>query len=152
MEKIKLLDYNSSYKSELDMWSDIEKQQGLSGIEDFVATKGFKLGEYVDYFAKNLDALCKVAFDANNLVGFVLYSQEANVAHVEIMGTNPNFRGRGYARQLMFSLREQLKLQGINKVVFEVNKRNKQALMAFSKIAKPNSKYSSANYEGMELK
>lgn len=151
MEKIKLIDYNSNYKEALNSWSDIEKQQGQNGIEDFVATKGYKLGEYVDYFSSNLDVSSKLAFDDDNLIGFVLYSQDVETAHIEIMGTNPNFRGKGYARQIMTQLKNYLQQQGINKVVFEVNKRNKPALGAFSKIAKPNSKYSSTNYVGMEL-
>lgn len=151
MEKIQLKNYNSKYKKELDSWSDIEKQQGQNGIEDFVATKGYKLGEYIDYFSAELDVESKLAFDKDNLVGFVMYSQDVGMAHIEIMGTNPSLRGRGYAKQMMFELKEQLKTQGIDKVVFEVNKRNKPALSAFSKISKPNSKFSSENYQGMEL-
>ncbi len=151
MENIIFIDYNSKYKAELDSWSDIERKQGLSGIENFVATKGYKLGEFVDYFSNNLDVVSKLAFDQENLIGFALYSQDVGIAHIEIMGTNPNFRGRGYARKMMQKLKQNLQQSGIEKVVLEVNKCNLPALKTFSKIAKPNSKYSSANYEGMEL-
>lgn len=151
MAKIKFIDYNSVYKKELDLWSDIEAQQGLSGFSKFVATPDNKLGEFVDYFANGLDFVTKLAFDENNLVGFVLFSIDGDVAHVEIMGTNPNFRGKGYARQIMLALKHELQKIDIDKVVFEVNKNNIPAIRSFSKIAKPNQKYSTTNYDGMEL-
>lgn len=151
MENIKLIDYNSNYKAQLDTWSDIEKQQGINGIERFVATEGYKLGEYVDYFSTNLDAQSKLAFDNDILIGFVLYSQNKDVAHIEIMATNPEMRGRGYAIKIVQQLKTDLQSSGINKITLEVNKKNKPALRTFSKITKPNSKYSTTNYEGMEL-
>lgn len=151
MENVRLENYNKVYKAELDSWSDIEEKQGLSGIKNFITTSDAKLGEYIDYFSNGDDIESKLAFDKENLIGFVLYSLKKDEAHIEIIGTSPNFRGKGYSKKIMRLLEEELKNQGINKIFFEVNKNNKSALGAFSKIAKQNNKYSSENYEGMEL-
>lgn len=150
-ENIVFVDYSPRFKSELNAWSDAEQARGLRGFQDFVATKGVKLGDYIDYFATETDIIAKLAICKADLVGFVLYSLDASKAHIEIAGTNPNFRGKGYANRIMLKLRDDLHSLGVTKIEFEVDKRNLVALKTFGKIAKPSTTQSLSNYTGMEL-
>lgn len=151
---VKFVDYNPTFKQELNSWSDAEQAQGLSGLKDFVTTRDAKLGDYIDFFASQTDIVAKLAFDKESLAGFILYTFDMDKAHIELAGTNPNLRGRGYSQKIMLKLKQELQQQGINKISFEVNNNNKVALRAFGKIAKPSEdQFSSnnSNYTEMEL-
>ena len=150
---MELIDYNNEHKKELNTWQDIELQRGENGIEDFVSAKGVKLGDYIEYFSREINLISKIVIDNDNVVGFVCYViNEDNSAHVEIMGTHPNFRGKGYARKILETLKEDIKKTlGIKKITLAVNKKNKQGIKSFSKFTNPNEEFSSENYIGLEL-
>ena len=150
---MELIDFSNEHKKELNTWQDIELQRGESGIEDFVSAKDVKLGDYIEYFYREINLVSKVAIDNDEIVGFVCYLvKEDNSAHVEIMGTNPNFRGKGYARKILEKLKADLNNSlGIKKITLAVNKRNKQGIKSFSKFAKENKEHSSENYIGLEV-
>ena len=150
---MEFIDFSNEHKKELNTWQDIESERGENGIEAFVSAKGVKLGDYIEYFSREINLVSKVAMDNNEIVGFVCYLvKEDNSAHVEIMGTNPNFRGKGYARKILEKLKADLKNSlEIKKITLAVNKRNKQGIKSFSKFAKENKEHSSENYIGLEV-
>ena len=150
---MELIDFTNEHKKELNTWQDIELQRGEKGIEEFVSAKGTKLGDYIEYFSREINLVSKVAIENGVVVGFVSYFIKSdNSAHVEIMGTNPNFRGKGYARNILEKLKYTLnKSSGVEKITLAVNKRNKQGIKSFSKFTKENLEHSSENYIGLEL-
>ena len=151
--KVEFVEFNNEHKKKLNTWQDIETSHGENGINEFVVASGTKLGDYIEYFSRETNITSKVAIDNGEIVGFVCYviNEDAS-AHVEIMGTNPNCRGKGYARKILEKLKEDLnKNWGVKKITLAVNKRNKQGIKSFSKFAKGNSEHSSENYIGLEL-
>ena len=150
---MELVNFEKKHIKELNTWQDIESILGENGINDFIVASGTKLGDYIEYFSNEINLVSKVAIDNCELVGFVCYFiKEDNTAHVEIMGTNPNFRGKGYARAILQKLKEELESSlGIKKLTLAVNKRNVQGIKAFSKFTKENKGYSSENYIGLEV-
>ena len=150
---MKLIDFNSKHKVKLNTWQDVETSHGEKGINDFVVAQGTLLGDYIEYFSNEIKLISKVAMDNVEIVGFVCYFvKDDNSAHVEIMGTNPNFRGMGYAKQILEALKEELlKKHNLKKITLAVNKRNKQGIKSFSKFTKPNEEHSSENYIGLEI-
>ena len=149
---MELIDFNEQHKAVLNTWQDFEASRGENGIDNFVVASGTKLGDYIEFFTNESNIVSKVALD-KDIVGFVCYIiNEDNNAHVEIMGTNPNFRGMGYAKQILEALKEELlKKHNLKKITLAVNKRNKQGIKVFSKFTKPNEEHSSENYIGLEL-
>ncbi len=150
---MKLINFSDQHITELNTWQELERKNGEYGINDFIVAEGTLLGDYIKFFTSEIDLISKVAIDDNQIVGFVCYDlNEENSAHVEIMGTNPNFRGKGYARKILQTLKEELaKTLDIKKLTLAVNKRNKQGIKSFSKFTKANEEHSSDNYIGMEL-
>ena len=146
---MELIDFTNEHKKELNTWQDIELKRGEKGLEDSVSVKGTKLGDYIEYFSREINLISKAAIDNKEIVGFVCYViNEDQSAHVEIMGTNPNCRGKGYARKILERLKSDL---GVKKITLAVNKRNKQGIKSFSKFTKANEELSSENYIGLEL-
>ena len=149
---IELIEYNSKYKEQLNLWQGIEKEQGKNGLNRFVVPLDTNLGDFLEYVSKEMNMDVKLAVLNNEIVGFVSYEiKEENSAHIEIIGTNPNFRKQGIAKRILFKLKEILKQKEIERLTLAVNKKNKTGISAFSKFAKESINYNSENYIGFEL-
>lgn len=151
--QIHLIDYNPTHKKELNSWQEIERNQGQKGLDDFVVAKNIKLGDYIEFFTSQTDIQSKIALVEDEIVGFVSFAiNENNTAHIEIVGTNPKFRGVGFARKILEELKNVVQEKyGISRVTLAVNKKNNAGIRSFKKFAKETKDHSSENYIGLEF-
>lgn len=153
-EELKFVDFEESFKEELNSWQEIEKEQGENGLDRFVVVGGTKLGDLIEYMANEMKIESKVVIDKDDVVGFVCFEikEKKNSAHIEIVGTNPKFRKQGYARKILLGVKALInKNYGLKKITLSVNKNNQAGLKSFSKFAKKNNELNSENYVGFEL-
>ncbi|MBQ8792692.1 MAG: GNAT family N-acetyltransferase [Clostridia bacterium] len=150
---MEIIKYNKKYKKELNSWQDKEKQLGLSGLEDFVVVKGTLLGDYLELIDGEMDIVCKLALEENALVGFVCYEKrKGGEYHIEIMGVNPDCRGRGYSQRLLTALKELLsKEDDFRSLSLSVNVRNTTGQKAFDKVGKAIGISDNENYIEYEI-
>lgn len=153
-EKITFAQYNNSYNAELNTWQAKENAQGRNGLDEFVVSKGTLLGDYLEFITDEMkDIACDVALLDGDLAGFVCYTSPAEGhVHIEIMGVNPDMRGKGLAKSMLKSFKEEMSIcAGIDKVTLEANKNNEAAINSFSKIATKSESQPKENYISFEL-
>ena len=137
-ENLKFVNYDERFSQELSTWIDIEKQQGLSGLKDFVVVGDVDLSEFLRFVKDELSIETKIALNNQNLVcGFICYSEiEQNHIHIECLGVNPSLRKMGIAKQLLVSLKETLLSQNPNiEITLAVKKTNIAGIRSFSKVS-----------------
>ena len=146
-------DFSKKFKEELNTWQEIENQNGEFGIDEFIVSKGTKLGDYIEFFTNEIDMISKIVLENEKVIGFVCYVlNKNNSVHIEMVGVNPNFRKLGYAKKILLKLKEEvIKNYSVKKVTLAVNKRNKAGINSFSKFAKETAYCSSDDYIGFEL-
>ena len=153
-DKITFTKYNNSYNEELNTWQAKENAQGRNGLDEFVVSKGTLLGDYLEFLDSEMDDVaCDIALLDGNLAGFVCYTSPADGhVHIEIMGINPDIRGKGVARSMLTAFKTEMQeAAGIEKVTLEANKNNESALNSFSKIATKSDYQPKENYVSFEL-
>lgn len=152
-EELKLVQFKTEHKEELNTWQNIEKELGQDGLNRFVVASGTMLGDYIEFFTNQIELYSKVAFVGNEIVGFVCYVINDNEsAHVEMIGVSPKFRKLGYSKKILDKAKQEIKEKfKIKKVTLAVNKKNEQGLKSFSKFAKQTAAKSTENYIGFEL-
>ena len=153
-EKITFTQYNNSYNADLNTWGEKEKAQGRNGLDEFVISKGTPLGDYLEFVDGEMsDVACDIALLDGKLAGFICYtSPEDGHVHIEIMGVNPDVRGKGVARSMLTAFKTEMQtVAGIEKITLEANKNNVSALNSFSKIATKSDSQPKENYVSFEL-
>ena len=147
---IKLVDYTTAYKEELNTWQDIEHANGEFGINSFITIQDSKLGDYIEFFSDEIDLKTKIALVGDSMIGFVCYIiNDDRSVHIELLATNPLHRGKGYSKLILNKLKEEL--PDSPKITLAINKRNKKALDVFTQFTKPNNEHSSLYYIGLEF-
>ena len=151
--ELEFLDYAEEFRAELNTWQKLEAEQGLNGLDRFVVAGGVLLGDFLKYISTDMNISTKIVLDKGELVGFISYEiKEDNSAHVELTGTSPKFRKRGYSKKILSGLKELLvETKGIERLTLAVNKENQAGINSFSKIAKENKNLDHDNYIGFEL-
>lgn len=154
MEDITFTGFQPDYKPELNTWQTKENMTGSNGLNQFVVAEGTPLGDYLEFVDSEMpDITTRLAFDQDNLVGFLCYSTpEENHSHIEIMGVNPDCRGKGYATRMLDSFKKELtEISQTTNLTLSVNKANLAGIASFSKIAKVAQKQDKENYIHFEL-
>ena len=155
MEEITFTDYQPEFKAELNTWQSKENIAGSNGLDQFVVSEGTLLGDYLEFVDSEIDDIsARLAFDKEELVGFLCYSTpEQNHAHVEIMGVNPDCRGKGYATKILSGFKKELESnsQGPQSLTLSVNKANLVGITSFSKVAKVSENQNKENYINFEM-
>ncbi len=152
MDRIKFIDYCKEYCTQLNTWHKIEQQQGYNGLNQFVVLDGTLLGDYMQYISENIvDINCQLAMLEDKLVGFICYTQENDAAHIEIMGTNPEMRGQGIAKNILTTFKQDMSQQGVDKITLEVRKNNESGIKSFSKVAEKSASQPNQNYISFEM-
>ena len=133
---MELIKYNNKYKSQLNTWQEKEKLQGASGLEDFVVLKGTLLGDYLEMIDSEMETVCLLALEGQDLVGFVCYEKKGGGEfHIEIMGTNPDKRCMGYSQKMLTLLKEQIQTEkDFSCLTLSVNVKNIAGQHAFDKV------------------
>lgn len=152
--EITFLPYSKEYNDTLNDWHKQEKKMGQTGLDDFVVSRGSLLGDYITYIDQELDDIvCRLAFDQDNLVGFLCYSmQDEKHAHVEIMGIDPSQRNRGLARDMLIGFKkDMLQNTTAERITLSVKKENTSGIHSFSKVATESPKQTMSNYIDMQL-
>ena len=155
MEDITFTGFQPDYKPELNTWQTKENLTGSNGLNQFVVSEGSLLGDYLEFVDSEMeDITTHLAFDKDNLIGFLCHSTpEENHTHIEIMGINPDYRGKGYAPRMLDSFKQlmQSTAQDPQSVTLSVNKANIVGITSFSKVAKVAEKQDKENYINFEL-
>lgn len=109
--KITFTKYNHSYDSKLNTWQAKEQAQGHNGLDNFVVTKGSLLGEYLAFVDEELhDIACDIVLLDGELAGFICYTSPADShVHIEVLGVNPDMRGKGVAKSMLKTFKSELK-------------------------------------------
>ena len=153
-QDLKFVDYDNNFSNELSTWINIEQQQGLTGLKDFVVVGDVELNEFLDFVQKEMGLDTKIAINSQNQTcGFVCYSEtEKNHIHIECLGVNPTLRKMGIAKNLLISLKNKLKSENPDvNVTLAVKKTNVAGIRSFSKVATEYEPASSENYIGLQL-
>lgn len=150
---MKLIKYSNNYKQQLNTWQDKEKAQGSTGFEDFVVVKGALLGDYLELIDAEMPTVCLLAEDDAELVGFVCYEKKVDGEyHIELLGTNPDKRGKGYSQKILTKLKEELvQQQDFVSLTLSVNVKNIAGQHAFDKVGKRTGISENENYFEYEL-
>ncbi|MBQ9792758.1 MAG: GNAT family N-acetyltransferase [Clostridia bacterium] len=155
MEDITFTGYQPEFNAELNTWQTKENMAGSNGLNQFVVTEGTMLGDYLEFVDSEMpDITTRLAFDQENLVGFLCYSTpEENHTHIEIMGVNPDCRGKGYSPRMLDSFKKSLQetSQDPQNLTLSVNKANLAGIASFSKVARIAEKQDKENYIHFEL-
>ncbi|MBE7073497.1 MAG: GNAT family N-acetyltransferase [Clostridiales bacterium] len=146
--------YNDNYKNELNSWQAKERLKMLTGLDDFVVVKGTLLGDYLQMIDREMQTVCLLAFDNKRLIGFVCYEKkDKGEYHIEIMGVNPDLRGRGYCKKMLILLKEILsKNQDFAKLSLSVNVKNEFGKKAFAKVCNQKGISKNPRYVEYEIK
>ncbi len=152
-QQITFTRYNNSFNPELNTWQAKEQAQGRNGLDEFVVSKGSLLGDYLEFLDSEMDDVaCDIALLENEVAGFICYTSPAEGhVHIEIMGINPDIRGKGLARNMLQAFKQDMTKVGFEKVTLEANKNNQAAINSFSKVATKSATQPKENYIGFEL-
>lgn len=130
--------FDKSYINQLNEWQLQEQNQGNNDIEQFIMFQDSQLGQTLHLISTKTDIKTLLAFDQNNLIGFVCYDQKENGRYfIELMAVNPMFRGQNYSEQIINLLKEELiKKPQFKSLALSVDTKNIRAQKAFDKFAK----------------
>ena len=151
---MEIVKYQEMYNDELNTWQEKENQRGENGLDKFVVPQGVLLGDYLKYVQEEMQEISLVvATHEKRVVGFLGYSMpEYDHVHVEIMGVNPDCRGKGLAQGLLTIFKDAvIEKMNIDKVTLAVKRENLSGIRAFSKIATRAEKLDTEYYLGFEL-
>lgn len=150
---MELIKYNNKYRPQLNTWQEKEKQQGSSGLEDFVVLKGTLLGDYLEMIDAEMKTVCLLALDNQELVGFSCYEKkEGGRYHVEIMGVSPDKRGMGYSQKILSALKNRLsKEEDFTSLTLSVSVKNIAGQHAFDKVGERIGLSENENYFEYEI-
>ena len=154
MGNIVFINFNSDHKDQLNTWQQKEQEKGFSGLDDFVVPKGSLLGDFLTYIVENVDdIMVHIAVDANKIVGFICTTcPTSEHFHIEIMGVNPDLRGKGYAKRLLEEFKKQATYKfGLQRLTLNVKENNESGKRAFAKIGKLAQDQPETNYIAFEL-
>ena len=155
MEEIFFTNYDNEFKDELNTWQSKENLAGSNGLNDFVVSESTLLGDYIEFINRSIDDITTcLAFNEKSIVGFLCYSKpEENHTHIEVMGVNPDCRGKGYASKMLIGFKKELEENSENpqNLTLSVNKKNINGINSFSKVAKVSKKQDKENYINFEL-
>lgn len=147
--------FQEKFQTELNTWQAKEQANGSNGLNQFVVLDSMLLGDYLAFIDQEMDDIdAFLAFDAHQLIGFLCCSYpEPNHAHVEIMGVNPDCRGKGYGTRILdqFKIQLQTTAQKEQRLTLAVKKTNTAGLSSFTKIAKVAPEQNKDNYLNLEL-
>ena len=127
---------------------------GSNGLNQFVVTEGTMLGDYLEFVNSEMpDITTRLALDKDNLVGFLCYSApQEDHFHIEVMGVNPDCRGKGYASKMLETFKKEKTKEFPNSnLTLSVNKANLAGIASFSKVAKLAKEQDKENYINFEL-
>jgi ribosomal protein S18 acetylase RimI-like enzyme len=152
-QQITFTKYNNSFNPELNTWQAKEQAEGRNGLDEFVVSKGSLLGDYLEFLDSEMDDVaCDIAMIEDQVAGFVCYTSPADGhVHIEILGINPDMRGKGIAKSMLQSFKQEMAHADISKVTLEANKNNQSAINSFSKVAIKSATQPKENYIGFEL-
>ena len=108
-------------KEHLPLVADIEKIV----FSDPCSEKGLEL--FLD--EKNL---CVCCFEDSTLVSYCTLVTVLDEAQIINVATSPEFRGRGYAREVIFSVVDECKKRGITLISLEVRESNAPAIALYT--------------------
>ena len=108
-------------KEHLPLVVDIEKIV----FSDPCSEKGLEL--FLD--EKNL---CVCCFEDSTLVSYCTLVTVLDEAQIINVATSPEFRGRGYAREVIFSVVDECKKRGITLISLEVRESNAPAIALYT--------------------
>ena len=108
-------------KEHLPLVADIEKIV----FSDPCSEKGLEL--FLD--EKNL---CVCCFEDDTLVSYCTLVTVLDEAQIINVATSPKFRGRGYAREVIFSVVDECKKRGITLISLEVRESNVPAIELYT--------------------
>lgn len=155
MEEITFGAFEPEYKPELNTWQTKENMAGSDGLNQFVVSEGTLLGDYLEFVNNEMqDISTRLAFNENNLIGFLCFSTPSqDHTHIEIMGVNPDYRGKGYSTKILSEFKKELETtsQDPHSLTLSVNKKNLVGINSFSKIAHTSDKQDKENYINFEL-
>ena len=141
--------FDEKYTQELNSWQQKENSSGYDSLNEFVVPKGTGLGDYLQFVTEEMpDSPCVLAFDEQNLVGFVSYSNPTEThVHIEIMGVNPDYRGQGMSSRVLLDFKSLMQEQtGMQTLTLDVNKKNASGKKAFAKIGTLSPEQKKDNY------
>lgn len=154
MKKLDFISFDKKYVKELNQWQNKENMLGLDGLNQYVVLLDSLLGDYLQFIDKEMsDISCKLVLKDENLVGFLCFSQQdKDHVHVEVMGVNPDFRGKGISGQLLTEFKQKLlEKHGLTKLTLSVNKNNDSGIRSFSKIGTKSQTQNKPNYINYEI-
>ena len=146
--------FNKGQKCEYNTWQEKEQAQGLNGLNKFVVLQDSLLGDYLEFVDQEIDdTTIESIYIGDNLVGFIGYSmQNDKHLHVEILGINPEFRGKGIASKLLKAFKEKMQNEkSIERFTLSVKKDNESGIASFSKVGKEAKNQDKENYINFEL-
>ena len=109
--------------SAVDLIVDLYKSHFSDGWNKEMLVSSFSGGRF----------LCLGAFDDETLVGVITLTLGLDDADIEMVFTSPSFRNRGVADLLIENAINELKNQGLNKVLLEVRESNLPAKSLYFK-------------------
>ena len=131
-------------------WKSIEKED-IASIEDYmlpevlrIQAEGFKNGspEKLVKYSKNLRNIFYVVKSRDKIVGYCVYYLKPALSLkgfekksvISSIATDRNFRGKGFAENLLRSSIEEMKVNGVSSVLLYVNTNNLPAIHLYKKI------------------
>ena len=76
--------------------------------------------------------LCVCCFEDDTLVSYCTLVTVLDEAQIINVATSPEFRGRGYAREVVFSVVDECKKRGITLISLEVRESNAPAIALYT--------------------
>ena len=84
-KEVKLVDFKEEHKKELNTWQEIEKENGDNGLNRFVVASGTKLGDYIEFFTKQIELFSKIALDNGEIVGHKMRCSNSKYSTVKAL-------------------------------------------------------------------
>jgi ribosomal protein S18 acetylase RimI-like enzyme len=87
------------------------------------------------YLIKSANSCCLAEINNDFIRGFiiVLYKNRSNVAGIETLNVDPNFRGSGIGKKLLMSAEEEMHIKHIRTIRLEVSTANIPAIRLYEK-------------------
>ena len=129
--------FDKRQKTEYNTWQAKEQEQGLNGLDKFVVLQDSLLGDYLEFVDQEIDdTTIESIYVGDELVGFIGYSMQSDKhVYVEILGVNPEFRGKGISKKILQIFKKRMQSeQNIERFTLSVKKDNESGIKSFSKV------------------
>ena len=146
--------YNSAQTKEFNYWHTKEREEGFYGLDRYVVLQDCLLGDYLEFVDGQIDDIfVESVYLKEKLVGFIGYSmQNDSHLHVEILGVNPDFRGKGIAGEMLKAFKAKMQQsQNIDRFTLSVKKDNESGIASFAKVGTRIKKDKEESYIDFEL-